>query len=326
MKYPNKIAIGFQEGTCPLQCPKCYAFSKNAKQKKAVQKMPMDKAILLIDEIAKMEKHPKLQPHIYTEPFANNDLKDIILRCREKDIPMSIISNGVLFNEDWINFFIENTDRKFTLSFSLDALSQSVYEKVRGNYNLAQIEESILSLSNKRGTKGPRVGVNFGVEKDNYFEAAPFLEKWKYLVDAVRMSVIFDEKRQIPDFFRGENSKLNNMFRIGREKITIQECGYLNSIMTIDAGGEVRTCQNDAFGSTYFGNVFEEGIMGVWNGKKLREYKEKQKNKQITQEDFCYGCEFPTAMTFVEEETDEFIINRSDYSFYYNRKNNSFQR
>lgn len=322
MKYPNKIAIGFQEGTCPLQCPKCYAFSKNAKQKKTVQKMPLDKAILLIDEIAEMEEHPKLQPHIYTEPFANNDLKDIILRCCEKDIPMSIISNGVLLNENWIHFFIENTDKKCTLSFSLDALSQSVYEKVRGNYDLAQIEENIVSLSNKKGTNGPRVGVNFCVEEANYFEAEPFLEKWKYLVDAVRMSLIFDEKKQIPNFFREENNKLNNMFRIRRGKMTSQECGYLNSIMTIDAGGEVRTCQNDAFGATYFGNVFEEGIMGVWNGKKLQDYKEKQKNGLITQKDFCYGCEFPTAMTFEEEETDEFFINRSDSSFYYNRKNN----
>ena len=37
--------------------------------------MPLEKALYLIDEAAEMEKVPVIQPHIFTEPFANHDLQ-----------------------------------------------------------------------------------------------------------------------------------------------------------------------------------------------------------------------------------------------------------
>lgn len=38
----------------------------------------MDKAKLLIDEIANMELVPQIQPHIFTEPFVNQDLREVV--------------------------------------------------------------------------------------------------------------------------------------------------------------------------------------------------------------------------------------------------------
>lgn len=308
MKYPRKIAIGFQEGTCPLRCAKCFAFGKNAKKQKQAAKMSLNRARQLIDEIARMKKVPSIQPHIYTEPFANDNLYEIIQDCLDRNICMSIITNGVLLNNDWLDFLVHKLDRRYTLSFSLDAVTQKTYEKVRGAYELEELEEKIRYLIRNRKNGGPRVGVNFSVEEDNYAEVEKFLNKWKYRVDAVRINTAFDQHKKIPGRLKKENDSRHGM------------CGYLDEVMTIDTDGQVRACQFDAFGDTSLGNVFEEGILNIWNGEKISELRNRQSIGELEKNEFCYGCEITEMTKFKTRETEDFIIKEADYSLYYNYK------
>ena len=131
MKYPRKVAIGFQEGTCPLHCPKCFAFSGKSGRKKKVHKMSLDKAKWLINEIAEWEQKPVIQPHIFTEPFANKDLSEIIRYCHEKDIFVSIITNGILIDDSWTQFILSELGRKDTISFSLHPKKKKKNKKIR---------------------------------------------------------------------------------------------------------------------------------------------------------------------------------------------------
>ena len=135
-EIPDKINIGFQEGSCPLACKKCFAFSQLAGRKKQVRKMPMDKAKRLIDEIAEIdeENRPDIQPYIYAEPFANADLKEIVLYSFSRGVKMTFLTNGILFNDEWIDFFTKELKHPTTISFSLDAVTQETFEKVRGMY------------------------------------------------------------------------------------------------------------------------------------------------------------------------------------------------
>lgn len=311
MKYPRKINIGFQEGTCPLKCNKCLAFGQYAEQEKKVRKMSLEKAQKLIDEISEMEVIPPIQPSIFTEPFANKDLKEIILYCCNKNVPLNIITNGILLDKAWMDLLIECLDRKSVISFSLDAASQEVYEVVRGKYSLAELESKVGYLLENRAEKGPRINVSYVYEEDNYAEKDIFLEKWKYRADAVRINVALDTDRRVPTIYRKEN---------GVNKHDI--CPFLEETIIIDAGGEVRVCPVDAFEKTYMGNVFEEGIMAVWNGKRMEEFRKKHYNNQIQEGDFCFGCEWGNSVYDFDriEETEDFIIKIADYSLYYNRK------
>ncbi len=309
MNYPRKIAIGFQEGTCPLTCAKCLAFSPNAKEKKKAVKMPLDKALYLIDEVAAMEKVPVIQPHIFTEPFANQDLRVIMQRCMVKKIGMSIITNGILLNQEWLDFLINELDRTITLSFSLDAVSQEVYQKVRGNYELKQLEDKIEYLVKNRKKSGPRVSVNFSTEEDNCFEADDFIEKWKYKTDSVRVDTVFDSDKKISHKFVNEDVKNGNM-----------KCGFLNEVMVVDADGQIRVCQLDAFGDTSFGNAFEEDLLSIWNGVKLNKLRTEQAEGTLEKANFCYGCEVPCITNHVRYETDDFVILKAGGSIYYNYK------
>lgn len=311
MRYPRKINIGFQEGTCPLKCKKCHAFGPYAKEKKAAQKMSLEKAKQLIDEIAKMEIVPPIQPSIFTEPFANQDLKEIIPYCSAKKVPLNIITNGILLDTEWMNLLIHYLDRTSVISFSLDAVSQNVYEKVRGSYSLSELETKVKFLVENRGSNGPRVSVSFDYEEDNYSEKDAFLAKWKDIVDAVRIDVALDTDRRIPTVYRKDNI-------ISTHDI----CPFLQETITIDSGGEVRACPVDAFGKTYLGNVFDEGIMSVWRGKKMEEFREKHKTNQVAAGDFCFGCEWGYSVYgFNEvEEKEDYTLKVADYAIYYNRK------
>lgn len=306
---PRKIAIGFQEGTCPLRCNKCLAFGKDAKKKKEMCKMPLDKAKLLLDEIAEMRKIPVVQPYIYTEPFANPDLREIIKYCNERNIAMSIITNGLLIDNDWIDFLARNTSSDYIISFSLDAVTQKTYEKVRGNYSLKKIEDAIEELVAKRRVNGPRITVNFTVEEDNDFETMSFIEKWKYKVDGVRATVGVDSHRKIPQKYCHENQKIDTL-----------KCRYLDEIMVIDADGSVRSCPFDAFGNTDFGNAFEMGLLEIWNSERMIKHREQQAQGTLPENDFCNGCEARKNMMQNSRVTEEFVINEAEYAIYYNNK------
>ncbi len=311
MQYPRKIQIGFQEGTCPLKCKKCQAFGEHAKGKKAVRKMPLEKAKKLIDEISQMKKIPAIQPSIYTEPFTNEDLKKIIPYCCEKNVPLNIITNGILLNKEWMDLLIKWLDRQSSISFSLDATTQETYQKVRGSYDLAELEKKIEYLMNNRGDKGPRISVNFGYEQDNFDEQDAFLEKWKDKVDAVRINVVLDAQRKIPPIYKKDDIVKKSA-----------ECPFLCDAIAIDSEGELRACPIDALGVTYLGNVFEKGILTVWNGEEIERLRQRHRENKLLPEEFCYGCEWGYSIyDFREiEETEDYILKTADYAVYYNRK------
>lgn len=309
MKYPRKVAIGFQEGTCPLHCPKCFAFSGKSGRKKEVHKMPLDKAKWLINEIADWEVKPVIQPHIFTEPFANKDLKEIIRYCHEKALFVSIITNGILIDDGWMQFILSELGRNDTISFSLDAVTQETYEKVRGDYDLSEIEEKIQYLLRQRtGGCEPRLSVNYTLEKENFHETKEFIDKWKYKTDAVRVTVAIDDNKKIPEMFRKE------------EVENVSECSFLDEVMTIDSDGHVRVCQYDAFGDSDFGSVFEKGIIGIWEGNDMQQFRIRQKKGEMTQDDYCYLCEGACSTKLECRETEDFIINEAAYTIYYNRR------
>lgn len=309
MRIPNKIAIGFQEGVCPLKCNKCLIFGRDAKKKKEARKMPFEKAKILIDEIAGMNPTPGIQPCISGEPFTNSDLRKIITYCNERHVGMSIITNGILLDEQWVDFLVENASRRCNISFSLDAVTQETYERVRGDYQLERIEEMIEGLLRKRGSRGPRITVNFTVEEDNESETAEFIERWKYKADGVRVSVGVDPHKKIPLRYRHKEHEQMN-----------KKCGFLDGTMVIDSDGHVRSCTYDPFGDTDFGDVFEKGILQIWNGEEMRKFRELQSENETCEGNFCQGCESGMGAMKRNRISGDFIIREADYAIYYNIK------
>lgn len=311
-RCPRKFQIGFYEGACPLKCNKCLAFGTETKEKKKISKMTIENARNLIDEIAGISSNAVIQPHIYAEPFANPDLKQIIQYCGEKRLAMSIITNGILLDNTWLDFLLEQYEQKITISFSLDAVTQEVYEKVRGKYELKQIEDNIMYLLDNRRNKNLRIGVNFVIEDDNKEEQAIFLDKWKYVVDAVRISTMVGRDKKA---YRLEGL-------VGQKDLECEKgCNTLYEIMVIDTDGTVRACTLDAFAYTNLGNVFEDGIKAVWSGSKIASLRKKLCLNQLSEKEFCYGCEaYKYTGAYIRRTEGMFDIAENGYQIYYNHR------
>lgn len=228
---------------------------------------------------------------------------------------MSIITNGILIDEEWEGFILEHMINNYTISFSLDAATQDTYKKVRGtgdskrSYDLEKIEKTIKSLINKRTGKFPRIGVSFGLEEDNEKELELFFDKWKDIVDVIRIDTCVDTSRKLPEKFKKEQAL---------DKY--QPCNYPFQVMTIDYNGDVRVCQADAFGDSYLGNVFAEGVLNVWNGEKMNDLRKRHRENKLLKTEFCYDCDFGKEILEETEETEEFFIKKGTYMSYYNRK------
>lgn len=305
---PRKIAIGFQEGACPLKCKKCWAFGKG--KENHVRKMALDDAKKLIDEISVFAAGTSIsiQPHVQAEPFANSDFMEIVEYCKFRDIRMHIVTNGILINEKWKKYITEELNERFQISFSLDAVTQETYEKVRGNYSLSQLEYAIRYILENRKCKELRTIVNYVEEEDNEKETAAFLDKWKDLADAVSIGTCLDSERKIPEKYRkGE-------YHPG------VVCEKPFDTMTIDWNGDVRICQFDAFGESNLGNVFQEGVLGAWNNAKMEEVRKRHKGNMIGKEEFCYGCEGKYLYNLQRKETEHYIINEGSNMVWYNHK------
>lgn len=309
-RFPRKFQIGFQEGTCPLRCNKCFAFSPKIGRVKKATKMSMENAKRLLDEIAELNNDSIIQPHMQTEPFANMDLKQIIRYCGEKNLTMSIITNGILLDKEWLDFIISQSEQRITMSFSLDAVSQETYEKVRGNYQLELIEERINFLLKNRKNTSLRIGVNFVIEEANKKEKEVFLEKWKYLADVVRIGTLISHDKK--------TCKLEGL---KEQRGWVLECDSLNEIMTIDSDGSVRVCPMDAFGDTNLGNVFEERIEAIWNGPKMEGLRNNIKLNRLSNKEFCFGCEaYKHEGNFIHRVENEFEIAENGYQIHYNHR------
>ena len=146
------------------------------------------------------------------------------------------------------------------------------------------------------------------MEEDNYHEAEHFLNKWKYVADAVRIGVGIDFQKKIPERFRKA------------EVQTRYACRKIDEVMVIDTDGDVRVCQFDAFGETNLGNVFDDGVLNVWNGEKITELRKVQESGSLEKHNFCYGCEGGLIADLSKRETDEFYISEASYLTYYNHK------
>ena len=80
-------------------------------------------------------------------------------------------------------------------------------------------------------------------------------------------------------------------------KPVYESCPQINFGTNVLWNGDVVPCCTDLGGKHIMGNVFEEGLMNVWNGKKYKELRKKT---------YCDGCEIYKYRMVEEKEKDEY--------------------
>jgi radical SAM protein with 4Fe4S-binding SPASM domain len=298
-QFPDRVLIDIMT-KCNLRCKMCPIWGVDSSQADAVKGvMSDDNFNRIIEELAGSET--RIEPYLYGDPLLFPNIVEKIKFVKDRGMPVIINTNGLAMSKKMARDLVEcETD---TICFSIDAATPEILKKVRGIDKLAKIEASINSLLDARGgVRAPRIGVSFVKQASNQHEEEIFIDRWKNVVDFVRIALIFEN---------GTHPELIE------PKIRIP-CPELYSSLVIHNNGDVPICCIDALRENKLGNVFTRGVDGVWHGEEYAKTRYYHETGQWDKVPMCKSCNGWSWLSYEEEIIDGMLIRRSPQITYYN--------
>jgi sulfatase maturation enzyme AslB (radical SAM superfamily) len=315
MKFPKKLLLGIQEGSCNLKCPKCYTHGENLVSNNFRSKgiMDFDKFISLLDEVKTF--NPRIGPQTWDEPFLNNRIMNYLSEIKLRNLEVTIDTNGLLLSKaDLVKLIDLEIDSVF---ISVDAFHAKTYKAVRGVDQLSKLENLIHEFIKIRGlNKLPRIGVSFVSEEENFLEIDLFVEKWSKVVDVIRINQKFLQGRSLKN--RPVDSRT--------------ACWSLEDTLMIHHNGEAALCCVDTHNENKIGNVFDVGALAVWNGGYFNQVRADHEEGNFHKISICKSCDLWSHSKPQNLEIGNLLISKTLTHTYYNRidkldnitKNNRF--
>jgi MoaA/NifB/PqqE/SkfB family radical SAM enzyme len=300
---PDRLLIDFAT-RCNLRCSMCPVWGQEDEAKIEALKgvMDLNAARKLLDEFT--TKRPMIAPSIYGEPLLIPNLREVLRAVKSRGMPLALNTNGLTLTQSIAEFFCDIAVD--SVMFSLDAVTRETLKKVRSVDKLEKIESAVFRLMKVRGEREyPRVGVSFTIQNENRHEADAFVARWVGVVDVVRMGIVFEDGR-FPEMV---------------EPAQRVPCPVIYKTMPVHHDGSVRLCCLDGTRETDMGNVFAEGVRGVWHGEPFAKARYYHETGQWDKVPFCKPCNGWAQYEYQEEIRDGLLIRRSPEYVYYNAIN-----
>jgi radical SAM protein with 4Fe4S-binding SPASM domain len=288
---------------CNLKCPMCIvhgATDDPRLQAYLKKSMSLEDAKRVLDELR--PARPLVMPSMWSEPTVSPTFKEHIRQMKDAGLTVAMNTNGLKMNAEMAQFLV---DIKFdSVFFSVDAMTPETLKKVRGITRLDLIHKAVELLATTRGDKPlPRIGVSMTLQDTNRHECDAFVEFWTKKVDAVRIGHVWKDGR-FPDF------------KVDGPRVP---CSALYTTLAINTNGNVSICCLDSFNGTSMGNVFKDGVKGVWHGPKLTAMRRLHESGQWDKIPLCKNCDRWASYKYEEEIRDGLLIRRCAEYTYYNR-------
>ncbi len=240
------------------------------------------------------------------ESLLNNEFIKMIEYAKQKSIYVWFNDNFTLMTEEKMNKML---DLKVDfIILSLDGATKQTYEKIRVGSDFEKVTQNfrkLVELRNKRNLTGLKIGINTVVLKENFSEIDQIVElAIKLNADNLMFSSIImsdntgklslwnlDEKEIIPFIEKGKKKAEEAGLRViawPATKFIKSEktgCEYPWTNPYIGYNGDVLPCcfiPQMANARTHeeniMGNIFNEPLTKIWNGKKYIEFRKKIKS------------------------------------------------
>lgn len=228
------------------------------------------------------------------EPFLNQNLKEILILGRKKNIKFNTICNGSLLmqNDDLLDFFS-------SITVSLDSPNKKKFEIIRRGGNFDAVINNIKSaihIKKQRNLKN-KIGVNMVVTHKNYREIDDMIslakllgvdyvgfvevENWNtpkgtdiangnFIRDSRKVSSLINKKiRKLIQ--QNKSLKINFLSSAPRK----QKClwPFRNLFITVD-GFLTPCCIRPNPEIFNFGNIYKDNFLEIWNGSKYQDFRQ----------------------------------------------------
>jgi radical SAM protein with 4Fe4S-binding SPASM domain len=250
------------------------------------------------------------------EPLMHPNFKYILRTALEYFNSVSILSNGVLFDNETLDIIIKNKD-KIAIQISIDGCTEETNSLVRGAANTwAKTLHNIKALTQI----GVKLRIAYMLTRENLFELKATFEMMKGIgVKLVALSIVHGLGRgsnlkysdghalnftKSPDFVEfstilndvaiNYSDMMTNYSKI-KEKfpnyfIDANNCGTGWNICSIYPNGDVYSCQLLGKDGPKLGNIFDDEIESIFNNNTACDFF--RKFRKIGNEISCKGCNY----------------------------------
>ena len=245
---------------CNLRCPECAIGSNKTTRERGV--MDREK----FDEIwSKIKPYAKLvYLHKWGEPTMNKNLDYYIDKVSET-AHSHIMTNGLLLDEEAIKKYFEAG--LGTLIFSIDGLTQNVYEKYRVGGECDKAWENLLLAKKIKERYGYATDLfaQFIVFQHNEHELTSFIDKCRELGINYHIRKAYIRFGSV-DLPRNKEYHRKISSTIEEHNKEIISCPHLSNILTITSNGECIFCSQDYNNDYNLGNIADKNktLHDIW--------------------------------------------------------------
>lgn len=234
----------------------------------------------IVDEICGVAKVIKL--NYLGEPLLHKDIAGMIRYCRDHtSAKISMSTNGSLLNGALSREIVDaGLDE---IIFSLDANSERVYTQIRKGGDFQKVVRNIENFLEIVGNKDkPNVIIKLIEMNANKHEIQSFKERWGKHRCTVCVSWFNTWANQMCGC-----EDLSSSLSPNRD-VERLSCADLWFQMVVTSAGEVVLCCNDCRNSCVLGNVKDDSIAAIWNGKAIRDIR--RVHRQGNYPGICEQC------------------------------------
>jgi len=196
------------------------------------------------------------------------------------------------------------------LIFAIDAATESTYNLIRvgGNYHeTVKNIETFFQIRKKLNISEPSVRLQFIVMQQNKNEIDDFRDYWQNKIgerDQIAFKPCDNWAATVENFILLEQKQMNVSFeawksRMGEingrnKKVSITyrtPChGFLFTGGSILSNGDFTVCGLDIEGEMKLGNISENSIHELWNGRIIHHIREKHMSNKVDEFNLCKNC------------------------------------
>ncbi len=288
--FANHIYIE-PTNVCNLKCPFCATNILN--RQRGFAEFHMVKKV--IDELDQHQLYPRITFSGEGEPFLNKQIVEFVKYAKLKGFNISIINNGTMLTEDLSRELVKSGLNR--IQFSIDSINKFEYDSLRVSKikNKSYYYKAILNILKF-------IRINYELNGNTFVSISSVQTSLNQNLTS------FDDfwnSVGVNNIFYAPLSTLqgNSPMEEAKEKYFVgdihskQVCMIPFTNIKINCDGDVNICTHDFHNIYPIGNVCDQSIVEIWNGKKAKKLRRALINAQLDEFDKmgheCTKCNNP---------------------------------
>lgn len=299
---------------CNLNCVYC----GHSKHLYPERNMSMELFEKIVEELKEFhEPLKKVELYFFGEPLCNPNLPQMIKILRESGVSKTIdfTTNGLLLTKDKVDELVAN-GMPDTIRISLQGLDVDAYKNIAGaQVDFSKMLDNFKYLYEHKGQCKISMKIADIAIKNIKDGEKIFKEIFSPVADTIFIESIIPIYGDV-EYSKIDEEIIDNAIN-GREKVLQTRmnkvCHRPFYRLAVRENGDVTAACCDQLHDIKFGNINEESLITIWNGKRRNEFLKMQLRGERFKHPYCKDCIMPNDITTEDDLLDpwaEEILSR----------------